>query len=151
MLLLPPHKLRRDGLLPTLLNVSATRIAAMQRYIREVRRATLARDSLSYPASETVDGALDAVMSQVARPASLFDYRGTRPDAFSAFLDELIHLSKTRLPRLDRQRDPDRPAKRNPQAAARRASNRPPMCEAVPSWLPGRQKAGVLNDLCRTP
>ena len=40
VLLLPPHRLRRDGLLPTLLNVSAARIAAMQRYIREVRRAT---------------------------------------------------------------------------------------------------------------
>ena len=40
VLLLPPHRLRRDGLLPTLLNVSAARVAAMQRYIREVRRAT---------------------------------------------------------------------------------------------------------------
>ena len=29
---------------------------------------------------------------RVVRPKVLFDYRGRAPDAFSAFLDELIHL-----------------------------------------------------------
>uniref|UniRef100_A0A7S3AZB1 Exostosin GT47 domain-containing protein n=1 Tax=Haptolina ericina TaxID=156174 RepID=A0A7S3AZB1_9EUKA len=71
-ILLPPDRLKRDGLLPTLRNVSASRIAAMQRYIKTV-----------------------------VRPSVLFNYRGTAPDAYSAFLDELIHLSKTKLPRLD--------------------------------------------------
>ena len=58
--------------MPTLLNISAARVAAMQHYI-----------------------------ATVVRPAVLFDYRGHAPDAFSAFLSELLHLSKTRLPRLD--------------------------------------------------
>ena len=40
-------------------------------------------------------------IATVVRPAVLFDYRGHAPDAFSAFLSELLHLSKTRLPRLD--------------------------------------------------
>ena len=71
-MLLPPAKLRRDGIMATLRNVSTERIAAMQRYI-----------------------------ATVVRPAVLFDYRGGAPDAFSAFLTELLHLSKTRLPRLD--------------------------------------------------
>ena len=53
-------------------NVSAARVASMQRYIeREVR------------------------------PAVLFDYRGRAPDAFSAFLTELLHLSRTKLNKLD--------------------------------------------------
>ena len=34
---------------------------------------------------------------RVVRPRVLFDYRGTAPDAFSSFLEELLHLSKTRL------------------------------------------------------
>ena len=72
VVLLPPRLLRRDGLMPTLLNISAARVAAMQRYI-----------------------------ATVVRPAVLFDYRGHAPDAYSAFLEELIHLTKTRLPRLD--------------------------------------------------
>lgn len=72
VVLLPPRVLRRVGLMPTLLNISAARVAAMQHYI-----------------------------ATVVRPAVLFDYRGHAPDAFSAFLSELLHLSKTRLPRLD--------------------------------------------------
>jgi hypothetical protein len=124
--LLPPHRLRRDGLIPTLLNISATRIAAMQRYIREV-----------------------------ARPATLFDYRGRRPDAFSAFLDELLHLSRTRLPRLDRQplglphgRAAGRGRGGGRGQGARGRSARPPLCEAAPSWLPGHQRSRVLSGLC---
>ena len=35
------------------------------------------------------------------RPAVLFDYRGRAPDAFSAFLTELLHLSRTKLNKLD--------------------------------------------------
>ena len=71
-LLLPPAALGRDGLLPFVRNVSAARVAAMQRYIeREVR------------------------------PAVLFDYQGRAPDAFSAFLTELLHLSRTKLNKLD--------------------------------------------------
>ena len=71
-LLLPPAALGRDGLLPFVRNVSAARVASMQRYIeREVR------------------------------PAVLFDYRGRAPDAFSAFLTELLHLSRTKLNKLD--------------------------------------------------
>lgn len=72
VVLLPPRLLRRVGLMPTLLNISAARVEAMQQYI-----------------------------ATVVRPAVLFDYRGHAPDAFSAFLSELLHLSKTRLPRLD--------------------------------------------------
>ena len=71
-LLLPPAALGRDGLLPFVRNVSAARVASMQRYIeREVR------------------------------PAVLFDYQGRAPDAFSAFLTELLHLSRTKLNKLD--------------------------------------------------
>ena len=73
VVLVPPAKLRRDGLMPTLLNISSKKIAAMQHYI-----------------------------ASVVRPSVLFDYRGRAPDAFSAFLSELLFLSKTRLPRLDR-------------------------------------------------
>ena len=121
-ILLPPHKLRRDGLIPTLLNISQTRIASMQRYIREV-----------------------------ARPHTLFDYRGRHPDAFSAFLDELIHLSKTRLPKYDRQRVNGGAVGKGKGGGKRRAAagDRPPMCEAVPHWLPGHQKNGVLGGLCK--
>eukprot|EP00908_Phaeocystis_cordata_P014469 Transcript_25566.p1 GENE.Transcript_25566~~Transcript_25566.p1 ORF type:complete len:406 (+),score=199.73 Transcript_25566:65-1282(+) len=72
VVLLPPRQLRRVGLMPTLLNISAKRVAAMQQYI-----------------------------ATVVRPAVLFDYRGRAPDAYSAFLAELLHLTKTRLPRLD--------------------------------------------------
>ena len=72
VLLLPPAKLRCDGIMATLRNVSTERIVAMQQYI-----------------------------ATIVRPAVLFDYRGAAPDAFSAFLTELLHLSKTRLPRLD--------------------------------------------------
>ena len=71
-ILIPPHKLRRDGLLPTLANISEVQIERMREYI-----------------------------TRVVRPHVLLDYRGRAPDAFSAFLDELIHLSKTKLPRLD--------------------------------------------------
>ena len=74
VVLLPPERLRRDGLLPTLANISDAQIARMREYI-----------------------------SRVVRPHVLFDYRGRAPDAFSAFLDELLHLSKTKLPKLDRQ------------------------------------------------
>ena len=70
--LLPPAALGRDGLLPFVRNVSAARVASMQRYIeREVR------------------------------PAVLFDYQGRAPDAFSAFITELLHLSRTKLNKLD--------------------------------------------------
>ncbi|KAL1508275.1 hypothetical protein AB1Y20_004390 [Prymnesium parvum] len=71
-LLVPPPRLRRDGLLPILRNVSSARVRSMQKYI-----------------------------ASVVRPSVLFDYRGTAPDAYSAFLDELLHLAKTKLPRLD--------------------------------------------------
>ena len=71
--LVPPERLRRDGLLPILRNISSAQVQRMREYI-----------------------------AKVVRPHVLFDYRGRAPDAFSAFLDELIHLSKTRLPRLDR-------------------------------------------------
>ena len=120
--LLPPDRLRSDGLIPTLRNISAARIASMQRYIREV-----------------------------AAPHTAFDYRGSRPDAFSAFLDELLHLAKTRLPRFDRHGGKPKPAGAAARGGrgARRATNRPPLCDAVPSWLPGHQKAGVLGGLCR--
>ena len=74
VVLLPPEKLRTVGLLPMLANISDTQIEKMREYI-----------------------------SRVVRPHVLFDYRGRAPDAFSAFLDELIHLSKTKLPRLDKQ------------------------------------------------
>ncbi len=73
--LLPPDRLKRDGLLPTLRNISADQVERMREYI-----------------------------SRVVRPHVLFDYRGRAPDAFSAFLDELIHLARTKLPRLDAQR-----------------------------------------------
>ena len=73
-LLVPPERLKAEGLLPILRNVSAERVAAMQDYLE-----------------------------RVVRPAVLFDYRGTAPDAFSAFLEELLHLSNTKLPRLDRR------------------------------------------------
>lgn len=75
VLLLPPDRLRRDGLMPTLANVSAARIAAMQAYIQEEVRHKV-----------------------------LFDYRGSGPDAFSAFLTELLHLSDTRLGQLDERK-----------------------------------------------
>jgi len=72
VVLLPPEKLARDGIIPTLRNISQAQIQKMQDYIW-----------------------------RVVRPKVLFDYRGRAPDAFSAFLDELIHLSKTKLPRMD--------------------------------------------------
>ena len=73
VVLLPPARLRRNGLLPTLANISAERVREMQAYIQTV-----------------------------VRPAVLFDYRGGAPDAFSAFLEELLHLSATKLPKYDR-------------------------------------------------
>ena len=73
-MLLPPDRLRSDGLLPTLANISEERIGSIQRYI-----------------------------DTTVRPHVLFNYRGDAPDAFSAFLGELLHLSKTRLPKLDSQ------------------------------------------------
>ena len=60
------------GLLPTLANISAARVADMQQYIRKV-----------------------------VRPRVLFDPRGTAPDAFSAFLTELLHLKHNKLKHLD--------------------------------------------------
>ena len=75
VVLLPPDRLKRDGLLPTLANISDAQISRMREYI-----------------------------SRVVRPHVLFDYRGRSPDAFSAFLDELLHLSKTKLPRLDQRK-----------------------------------------------
>jgi hypothetical protein len=74
VVLLPPNELRRNGILPTLRNISAAKIRRMRAYIQ-----------------------------RVVRPHVLFDYHGRSPDAFSAFLDELIHLSRTRLPRLDKR------------------------------------------------
>jgi len=73
VVLVPPAKLKRDGLLPTLLNISDAQATRMQEYIR-----------------------------RVVRPRVLFDYRGKAPDAFSSFLDELLHLSQTKLPRQDK-------------------------------------------------
>ena len=49
---LAPSRLRRDGLLPTLLNISQEQIATMQDYIW-----------------------------RVVRPRVLIDYRGSAPDA----------------------------------------------------------------------
>lgn len=72
-MLVPPKRLRAEGLVPILRNISSERIRGMQQYLE-----------------------------RVVRPAVLFDYRGRAPDAFSAFLDELIHLSRTKLPRLDK-------------------------------------------------
>ena len=71
-ILLPPRRLRAVGLLPTLANISAARVADMQQYIRKV-----------------------------VRPRVLFDPRGTAPDAFSAFLTELLHLKHNKLKHLD--------------------------------------------------
>lgn len=70
--LVPPQRLRAEGLLPILRNISSERVLAMQEYI-----------------------------DRVVRPAVLFDYRGRAPDAYSAFLEELLHLAKTKLPRMD--------------------------------------------------
>ena len=72
-ILVPPRRLRAVGLLPTLANVSAARVADMQQYIRKV-----------------------------VRPRVLYDYRGNAPDAFSAFLTELLHLKHEKLKHLDR-------------------------------------------------
>ena len=72
-ILLPPRRLRAVGLLPTLANISAARVADMQQYIREV-----------------------------VRPRVFFNYRGNAPDAFSAFLTELLHLKHKKLKHLDR-------------------------------------------------
>ena len=74
VVLLPPDRLRQHGLMATLANLTDARVAAMQRYI------------------ETV-----------VRPSVLFDYRGTAPDSFSAFLTELLYLARGKLPRLDRR------------------------------------------------
>ena len=75
VVLVPPARLNTDGLLPTLRNISLERISRMREYI-----------------------------TRVVRPHVLFDYRGRAPDAFSAFLSELIYLSKNRLPRLDKKK-----------------------------------------------
>ena len=74
VVLVPPKVLRSVGLLPVLLNISDAQANRMQEYIR-----------------------------RVVRPRVLFDYRGKAPDAFSSFLEELLHLSQTKLPRLDRR------------------------------------------------
>jgi hypothetical protein len=75
VVLLPPHRLHRDGIIATIANISAARITEMQQYI-----------------------------NNVVRPAILFDYRGTAPDAFSAFLTELLHLARKKLVQLDKHK-----------------------------------------------
>lgn len=72
VLLLPPDRLKAIGVVPFLANISLARIAEMQAYIE-----------------------------RVVRPHILFDYQGSAPDAFSAFLTELVHLSKSKLGQLD--------------------------------------------------
>ena len=42
---------------------------------------------------------LQEYISSHVRPHVLFDYGGRAPDAFSAFLTELIHLNQTKLHR----------------------------------------------------
>ncbi|EOD11283.1 hypothetical protein EMIHUDRAFT_214563 [Emiliania huxleyi CCMP1516] len=69
VLLLPPDRLGRDGLMPTLANVSQPRVPEMHQSLL-----------------------------RVVRPSVLFDYRGGAPDAFSPFLTELFYLAAHRLP-----------------------------------------------------
>ena len=73
VVLVTPSQLRRVGIVQTLRAISTTRSRQMRRYIKNVVQPTL-----------------------------LYDPSGGGPDAFSAFLKELIHLAHRKLPLLDR-------------------------------------------------
>eukprot|EP00965_Chrysotila_dentata_P220467 6191794-Pleurochrysis_carterae.AAC.1 len=72
VVIISPKQLRRSGLLPILRQFSTEMVEEMQRYI-----------------------------ATIVKPATRIDFEGDGPDMFSAFLAELLYLSKYRLPQLD--------------------------------------------------